>query len=329
MDLKWWPVVAVACACFAATVLLAALLPMTRLRKRLRPLANVARLTRLPEYAKVARLRTWSTIATLILLTVTFGAAAWAGARPAGASKGLDATHPEDIMICVGQPVTDAATAELLDYFARQAGDSYQTQRIGLTSVNRRVVPLTRDYQYAAAQFADYARAGAAESAAFAPRVPYLDYAASVNDSLALCISGFPSFEKRSTHRRSVIYLGPSDLRVAGDRRATLFAGGSVRDLADRAGVQLNVIDTAPSPASGSLLALTEQTGGRYLAPDLESGAGAVTKAVNEIRANTPPARLADGAVVEAEFFDAPVLPLAIGMVSAAVLSVTLLMLRR
>lgn len=329
MDLKWWPVVAVGAACFVATVALAALLPMTAARKRLRPLANVARLTRLPEYAKVARLRSLSTIATLILLTVTFGAATWAAARPTGASKGLDATHPEDIMICVGQPVTDAATAELLEYFARQSGDSYQTQRIGLTSVNRRVVPLTRDYQYAAARFGEYARGGAAESASFAPKVPYLDYAASVNDSLALCISGFPSFEERSTHRRSVIYFGPSDLRDAGERRAALFTGGSLRDLAVRAGVQLNVIDTAPSPGSGTLLALTEQTGGRYLVPDLDSGTGAITKALNEIRANAPPARLADGAIVTAEFFDAPVLPLAIGLVSAAVLSVALLMLRR
>lgn len=328
MDLKWWPLAAIVSGCFVLAVLLAALLPMTAARRRLRPLAHVARLTRLPEYAKVARLRSLSTILTLILLTVMFGAATWAAARPAGASKGLDAAHPEDIMVCVGQPVTDAATAELLDYFARQATDSYQTQRIGLTSVNRRVVPLTRDYQYAAARFGEYARGGAAQSASFAPDVPYLDYAASVNDALALCISGFPSFEKRSTQRRSVIYLGPSDIRVVGEQRPALFTGGAVRDLAERAGVQLNVVDTAPSPASGSLLALTEQTDGRYLVPAPDS-AGALVKALDDIRTNAPPARLADGTVVSADFFDAPVLPLAIALVSAAVLSVALLMLRR
>ena len=45
MDLKWWPVAAIGAACFLAIVALAALLPMTAARRRLRPLANVARLT--------------------------------------------------------------------------------------------------------------------------------------------------------------------------------------------------------------------------------------------------------------------------------------------
>ncbi|MGC2653684.1 MAG: hypothetical protein WA317_08825 [Mycobacterium sp.] len=327
MDLKWWPVAALGSACLLAAVALAALLPMTAARRRLRPLANVARLTRLPEYAKVARLRSLSTVVTLVVLTVIFGAATWAAARPTGAGKGFDVAHPEDIMLCVGQPVTDAATAELLDYFARQATTSPQTQRLGLTSVNRRLVPLTRDHQYAAARFGEYAHARAAQSASFAPPVPYTDYAASVNDVLALCIAGTPSDEKHSTHRRSVIYLGPSDLRAAGERRAALFTDDGVRDLAERAGMQLNVVDTAPSPASGSLVALTGQTGGRYLAPG--PGPESVAAALNEIRANTPPARLADGTVVTADSWDAPVIPLAIGLVSAAVLSVGLLVLRR
>jgi hypothetical protein len=325
VDLKWWPVAAIGSACFITAVVLAALLPMTAARKRLRPLANVARLTRLPEYAKVARLRSLSTVVTLVVLTVMFGAATWAAARPTRASTDFDAAHPEDIMLCVGQPVTDAATAELLDYFARQATTSYPTQRIGLTSVNRRLVPLTRDHQYAAARFGEYARAREAQSASFVPPVPYTDYAASVNDVLALCLSGFPSTEKRSTRRHSVIYLGPSDLRAAGERRAALFTDGSVRDLAERAGIQLNVVDTAPSAASGSLVALVEQTGGRYLAPR----PGSVVAALNEIRANAPPARLADGSVVRADAWDAPVIPLAIALVSAAVLSVGLLVLRR
>jgi hypothetical protein len=122
-----------------------------------------------------------------------------------------------------------------------------------------------------------------------------------------------------------VIYLGPSDLRAAGERRAALFTDGGVRDLAERAEIQLNVIDTGPSPASGPLVALTEQTGGRYLVP----GPRSVTAALNEIRAHTPPARLADGTVVTADFSDAPVVPLAIALLSAAVLSVALLVLRR
>ncbi|WP_231989613.1 hypothetical protein [Mycobacterium sp. 852002-51057_SCH5723018] len=315
-------------ACFVAAVALAALLPMTAARRRLRPLANVERLTRLPEYAKVARLRSLSTVVTLVVLTVMFGAATWAAARPTVASKDFDVAHPEDIMLCVGQPVTDPATADLLDYFARQATTSPLGQRIGLTSVNRRLVPLTRDHQYAAARFGEYAQARAAQSASFAPPVPYTDYAATVNDLLALCISGFPPIDKRGTHRRSVIYLGPPDLR-AGDSRAALFNDNGVRDLTERAGAQVNVVDTAPSSASGALIALTEQTGGRYLVPGPRSVTGAINKALNEIRAHAPPARRADGTVVTADFQDAPVVPLVIALLSAAVLSVALLVLRR
>ncbi|OBH95473.1 hypothetical protein [Mycobacterium sp. E2733] len=325
MDLKWWPVAAIGAACLLAVVALAAWLPMTAARRRLRPLANVARLTRLPEYAKVARLRSLSTIVTLVVLTVMFGAASWAAARPAVPSNDFDAAHPEDIMLCVGQPVTDAATAELLDYFARQAGASPPRQRIGLTSVNRRLVPLTRDHQYAVARFGEYAGAHAAQQAAFAPAVPYTDYAASVNDVLALCMSGFPPIEKGGTHRRSVIYLGPSDLRAAGDSRAALFSDAGVRDVAEHAGTQLNVIDTAPSPASASLVTLAQRTGGRYLAP----GRGSVIEAINEIRAHAPPPRLADGTVVTADVRDDPVVPLVIALLSATVLSVALLVLRR
>ena len=325
MDLKWWPVAAIGLGCFAAVVALAALLPMTAARRQLRPLANIARLTRLPEYAKVARLRSLSTIVTLVVLTIMFGAATWAAARPTMASNDFDAAHPEDIMLCVGQPVTDAATAEFLDYFAQQVTASPPAQRIGLTSLNRRLVPLTRDHQYAAAQFGRYSGAPSAQSASFAPPVPYTDYAANVNDVLALCLSGFSTAEERDTHRRSVIYLGPSDLRGDGERRRALFTDSGVRDLARRAGAQVNVVDTVPSPVSGSLIALTEQTGGRYVTP----GPRSVTTTFDQIRAHTPPARLADGTVVAAESRDAPVVPLSIALLSAAVLSVALLVLRR
>jgi hypothetical protein len=323
VDLKWWPVALIGSACFVAAVAVAALLPMTAARRRLRPLANVERLTRLPEYMKVARLRSLSTVVTLVVLTVMFGASTWTAARPAVVSNDFDTAHPEDIMVCIGQPVGDAATREVLDYFERNAATSPRTQRIGLTSINRRVVPLTRDHQYAAARFGEYAHE--ARAASFAPSVPYTDYAASVNDLLALCISGFPAAEQRNAHRRSVIYLGPSDLRAAGERRAALFTDGGVRDLAERAGAQINVIDTSPSPASGALAALTAQTGGRYLV----SGSTSMAAALNEIRAHAPPAHRADGTVVTADFRDAPVAPLAIALVSAAVLSVALLVLRR
>ncbi|WP_241010711.1 hypothetical protein [Mycobacterium camsae] len=319
--MRWWPVAAIGTGCVVVVVVLAAVLPMTAARRRLRPLANIARLTRLPEYAKVARLRSLSTIVTLVVLTVMFGAATWTAARPTAADEEFAATPAEDIMLCVGQPLADRATVELLDYFAQQTGSAPQSQRIGLTSINRRLVPLTRDHQYAVSRFGEYARAPRLQSASFAPAVPYTDYATSVEDVLALCIAGFPNFEQRGTHRRSVVYLGPSDLRVAGEQRAALFTGSAVRELAERAGVQFNVIDTAPSPKSGSLLALTEQTGGRYLAP------GSVPDALDGIRAHHGSAR--NGAIAKADATDAPVVPLAIALFAATVLSVALMGLRR
>lgn len=323
MDVRWWPVAAVGAVCFVAVVALAALLPMTAARRQLRPLANIVRLTRLPEYAKVARLRSLSTVVTLVVASIMFGAATWAAARPTGSSEGFDAAHPEDIMLCVGQSSTDPTSVDLLDYFARQVSTEFRTQRIGLTSVNRRVIPMTRDYQYVAARFDEYARADPAQATRFAPPVPYTDYATNVADVLALCISGFPAFEEPSTHRRSVIYLGPSDMRADDGQQVTLFTDSGVGELAARAGVQINVLDTAPSAASDVLRALTEQTGGRYVT------SGATDAVLDETRAETPQARNADGTVVPADSWDKPALPLAIALVAAAVLSVALAVSRR
>ena len=91
-----------------------------------------------------------------------------------------------------------------LTYFAGQAR-TYGTQRIGLTSPNRRVVPMTRDYQYVAGRFGDLAELSqeqredtATNTASFSPAVSYVDYAPSVEDILALCMTGFPSFDSRA-----------------------------------------------------------------------------------------------------------------------------------
>lgn len=324
MELKWWPVAALGSIGLVVVVLLAAVLPMTAARRRLRPLANIARLTRLPEYARVARLRSLSTAVTLVMLTVMFGATMWAAARPAKAGKDVETAQLEDLMLCIGQPLDDAATVDLLDYFAQRESSAPADRRIGLTSINRRLVPLTRDHQFAAAQFAEYARTPGVQSGSFAPSVPYTDYAVSVEDVLALCISGFPHTAQPGARRRTVIYLGPPDLRVAGEQRAALFSYDGVRDLAGRAGVQLNVVDTAPSPKSVSLFACTSRTGGRYLAPG--TAPGALDNALDEIGAHT----LRPGnAVVAVDSLDAPVVPLAIALVSATVLSVALMGLRR
>ena len=102
-------------------------------------------------------------------------------------------------MLCMGGPPTDPAVRATLRYFADQV-KTFSTQRIGLTSADRRVVPLTRDYQYAAAQFNDYAAASeqAGDAARWAPAVSYVDYAGGVEDVLAMCLTGFPSFDQKT-----------------------------------------------------------------------------------------------------------------------------------
>ena len=119
---------------------LAVLLPMAHAPRRLRPLANVDRLTRLPEYARAARVRRASALATMLMLTVLFGAAVIAGARPVDV-RTAEESQPEEVMLCVGQPATDPATATFLSYFAGKVTTGPGTERIGLTSSNRRVVP--------------------------------------------------------------------------------------------------------------------------------------------------------------------------------------------
>ncbi len=183
-----------------------------------------------------------------------FGAAVLASARPSGwwwSSAAPD--PPEDIMLCVGEPVTDPVTGEFLTYFAGQAR-TYGTQRIGLTSPNRRVIPMTRDYQYVAGKLGDLAKLSqdraddaGVDTASFSPAVSYVDYAPSVEDILALCMTGFPSFDSKSSHRRSLIYLGPGPDRDKPERPgASLLTAEQVSDMASDAGIQINAL----SPSS-------------------------------------------------------------------------------
>ena len=154
VELKWWPIVVVGLACLIAATSAAALLPMARTHRVLRPLAHVDRLTRLPEYVRVYRIYFFSVILTGALLIAVFVTALTASARPTGMSSSTQAfetAHPEDVMLCVGEPVGDPTTAGFFNYYADYARSlsSLDTQRIGLTSTTLRVIPLTRDYRYA------------------------------------------------------------------------------------------------------------------------------------------------------------------------------------
>lgn len=333
MALSWWPVAVVGFVCLAAAVALA-LLPIDREMRELRPLANTARLTRLPEYARVARTRTLSMIATIVLLLILFTAAVLASARPSGwGSAARTAEAPTDIMLCVGQPVTDGTTAAFLSHFAEQTRTS-GTQRIGLTSPNRRVIPLTRDHSYAAEKLTDIAdvgsspaepelsRAQRSAAASFSPAVSYLDFAPSVADLLALCITGFPSFDEPSTHRRSLIYLGPGELRAPGETRASLLDLPQVTDMASQAGIQVNVLATSPGP----LRDITESTGGQYVSLDI--GDAGMTRTLDGIEAN-PPEPTAEAETVTAWYGDSPTIPLTVAVVASLLLALALVVLRR
>ena len=324
MELTWWVVAIVGCVGLANCIAAVLLRPMKKERRQLRQLANVGRLTRLPEYRRAARLRTWSAVVAIGLLVVIFGASVVAAARPTGlaaVARHSGSAQPEDIMLCVGGAATEPAVGATLRYFADRV-ETFTTQRIGLTSSNTRVVPLTRDYQYAAAQFNEYGGPSepSADAVGWAPAVSYVDYAGGVEDVLAMCLTGFPSFDQKTPQRRSLIYVGPGSRRVPGEKRPALFTAETVRDLARTAGVQVNVVITGSG--SDALDELARDTGGLAF-----SGNANTTAQVSEIR-NRPPSQAADnGAVVR--LTETPDIPIILALTALAGLVLWPLVVRR
>ncbi|MBP2455301.1 hypothetical protein [Mycolicibacterium lutetiense] len=310
MDLIWWMVAITGCLALAGCVGLA-LLPSRSDPDELTPLANTGRLTRLPEYVRTARLRTVTAVAAMVLLTAAFAGSVLAAARPTGLPSWTRATQvatPEDIMVCVGAPSSDPAVSTALRYFADRAG-SFGTERIGLTSANRRVIPLTRDYQYAAAQFAEAAQPDGPRPLV-AP-VSYVDYAADVQDVLAMCLTGFPSFTEPSPQRRSMIYIGPESL-PGSNESAPLFSAERLRDLAVTAGVQVNAI--TPGPGDGPAVDLAHNTGGRWFSDSAD-----VAAHLTEIREHSPqPGTTGDTAEVSSA--ETPAAPVLLALLALAVL---------
>lgn len=333
MGLTWWPVAVAGFACLAAAIALAMVLPMEQVRRRLRRLANSRRLTRLPEYARMARARLASMLVAVVLVAVLFSTAVVASARPSGtwfSNEPSDA--PQDIMLCVGQPVTDKTTGTFLTYYAAQAR-TFGTQRIALTSPNRRVIPMTRDYQYVAGRLGDLAKlseepAGdtAGTTASFSPAVSYVDYAPSVEDILALCMTGFPSFDSASSHRRSLIYLGPGQIREPGEARRSLLTADQVSAMATDAGIQIDTL-TATSRFAGALPSIAKASGGKYFS--LENREDRIAGDLDAIKNNPPAASAPADEAVTGWFGDAPAIPLAIAVFASMLLCLSLLVLRR
>lgn len=319
MELTWWPVAVFGLGALILVLALAVLLPVRRGREQQLPLANTARLTRLPEYRAVVRRQTRAATMALTLLVLLFGATVLATARPTGTFWDAGASEPrDDVMLCVGAPGTDPATQPFLSYFARQA-TTYGSERIGLTSVNRRLVPLTRDYQFAAGRLAELSRPGPAAPQLSTP-VEYDDYAPTVADLLALCLTGFPDFEQPGQTRRSLIYLGPGNLRAPGDDRPSLFTDAQVADMARRAGVQINAIAT-PGRDTAALSAAATATGGQFVRFD----AADLDAQLDAIRAAAPAGPSAGSDARE----DSPAVVLVAALALSALLGVALLAVRR
>ncbi|WNG81957.1 hypothetical protein C6A86_028100 [Mycobacterium sp. ITM-2016-00316] len=267
MDVIYWGVAIVGCVALAACIAAALLPPRRDQPERLRALANTTRLTGLPQYARAVRRHTVIATAAVAVLALSFVAAALAAARPAGLpalNRAADTEQPEDIMVCVGAPAEDPAVNGTLRYFA-EAVRGFGTERVGLTSPDRRLIPLTRDYQYAAGRFAGYAQPQPLVSS-----VAYTDYTATIEDVLAMCLTGFPEFDTEAPVRRSLIYVGPGTL--GGDGGPSLFTAQQVRDMVATAGVQVNAV----SDDDGLPAELARQTGGR------------VTADVGDIRSHPP-----------------------------------------
>jgi hypothetical protein len=363
VDLKWWPITAVGVVALVAVVVAAVLIPLPTVARILRPLAHVSRLTDLPEYARVARSRVVALLITAALLAILFVSAIITAGRPAGfssATRNFEGVHPEDIMVCVGQPVTDAATAGLLNYFTQRMR-TFNTQRIGLTSPTLRVVPLTRDYDWATQQFTRYAELSALQRdidagkklagnevaqlsngiTNFSRPVAYTDYVRSVEDILALCMTGFPGFEDKSSHRRSLVYVGYTNIRSAADQRRSLYSTQMVKDMAAHAGVQINAIArsdviTGPTQSADPLSSIVEASGGRFslynpagTGADPGSTDATLTGVLDRIRDNPPDVVLPNGTMITRRSWDYPNIPVSISLVAAILLSVSLAVLRR
>ncbi len=300
MELIWWVVAIAGCLGLAICIAAALVKPMRTAPRRLRLLANVDRLTRLPEYRRAVRLRTLSAVVAIALLTIVFGASVIAAARPTGlpsSARQSQGVEPEDIMLCVGAPPTDPTVRATLRYFAAQV-QTFTTQRIGLTTIDRRIVPLTRDYQYAAAQL---------NTATWGPAVSYVNYAGGVEDVLAMCLTGFPSSDEEVAQRRSLIYVGPGSLRTPGDTRPALFTAGAVFDMASEGQVQINILWT--DTADGALDALTRANGGRAYPVDSDTNVD-----LAEIRDNPPPSTPSQDAAVSA--IETPDIPMILALVA-------------
>lgn len=360
MDLRWSWLLIVGVLGLAVAVLIAWRLPVAKVQRRMRPLANVSRLTRLPEFARVQRVYLISMAVVGSMVAIAFLGAIIAAARPtklASANDGYDAAYPRDIVLCVGQPVSDPTTADFLNYWAEKAKGATATS-FGITSQNFRALPITRDSDYAEQRMRYFAGLAGIQQRldthqrvpveqklelsagmdAFARPVKYADYAPSLEDTLAMCLSGFG--DSSGSHRRQLVYIGYSKFRADDEKRRSLYDQSQVLAMAQRQGIQINAISRADveqisQAGNDSLRALTEATKGQFslynpAGTGSSDGANDILNAdLDTIDGNPPAPRYLGINQDSKRYFDIPTVPLAIAVVAALALSVGLGVLRR
>ncbi|WP_461715744.1 hypothetical protein, partial [Streptomyces sp. DSM 41036] len=90
MDLRWSWLLIVGVLGLAIAVLIAWRLPVAKAQRRMRTLANVSRLTRLPEFARVQRIYLISMAVVGSMVAIAFLGAIVAAARPAKLASAND-----------------------------------------------------------------------------------------------------------------------------------------------------------------------------------------------------------------------------------------------
>lgn len=355
MAVKWGLVLWIGAAALASVVLAGALSPLRRSAKTaLRPLANVRRLTALPEYARAVRIQRALLVATALSALAVLACALCASARPISARQagGPGHDHPDDVMLCVGLPATSPAASAFLSYYQEQTA-SFTNQRVGLTSVSLRAIPLTADHAFVNGRlrgFAGLAKLSSDAAAgrqltdqevkdfaswqdAFARDVRYTDYHSNFIDTLASCVLGFPDHASPSGRRRSVVYLGPTDERPGPGAR-TAYSSGALAQLVQAAKAQINIIDVELDVSHGAQpqgvsKTETEVSGGKFFAVAESAGPSALAGMLDQIRANRPalPAG-AEPRPLEREA-DEPALALGLAVGFATLLSLCLAVVRR
>ncbi|EIV09892.1 hypothetical protein DDK07_12780 [Mycobacteroides abscessus] len=354
MELRWWFVMAGGLALLAGVALAAYCWPIRQRPRSLRPLAWVQRLTALPEYVRAYRRYRIMLAAIAIATTGLLLAAIVATARPVSSkatAAEINRAHPEDINLCIAYDPAAHDVSELLNYFRDQA-KTFDTQRLALTSATLRVIPMTGDNAYVADRLGYFGglnalvgkdKQGPEDGKAlqrgrleFSRGVAYADYARTVNDALALCMTGFPGFTKAGDRRRSAIFLGPT----AEQRQARpIYSDAKLAELARTAQIQLNVLTPTAAEEGGAVRRLAEATGGRFItylqggkttSPGEQAGIDKTFRGhLDEIRANPPVITQSDGTVYVQKVQDHPNLILAIALAIAVVFASALAGVRR